>query len=571
MIGLVTMHATADDFLTPYEISQGEETATYWEAISYYQRLAEAYPTLSIKTMGLTDSGEPLHLVLYSASSVFDVNQLKKQNKRILLINNAIHPGEPDGVDACMMFLRDLAAGKWVLEKGDQLVIGVIPIYNIGGALNRNSTTRVNQVGPKSYGFRGNARNYDLNRDYIKNDTLNAQSFAEIFHLLDPDVYLETHVTNGSDHQYVLTLISTQKDKLGGPLGAFLHQDFEPYLMENLSGQGVLSTPYVNVFGSTPDKGFQQFLEGPRYSTGYTALFHTLGFMTETHSLKPFKERVMATRAFIETLARATVEKANAIENVRQKQAAFYQAQESYPVTWELDKKRWRDLDFKGYEPEMLPSKVTSSERLRYNREKPLNKVVPFYDTYVPGLEIMRPRAYVVPRGWHSVVSLLQRNKIEMQQLNEDQILAVEVYYIDSFETAERPYEGHYPHFNTQIRKQREKVTVPKGDWLVSTHQRGIRYLMETLEPQASDSLFSWNYFDTILQQKEYFSGYIFEDIAESLLKENPTLRAEFEDELKRDEAFAKNPRTQLDWIYRRSPHYEKAHLRYPILRVLNQ
>jgi hypothetical protein len=31
--------------------------------------------------------------------------------------------------------------------------------------LNRNSTSRTNQNGPEEYGFRGNARNFDLNRD----------------------------------------------------------------------------------------------------------------------------------------------------------------------------------------------------------------------------------------------------------------------------------------------------------------------------------------------------------------------------------------------------------------------
>ena len=79
-------------------------------------------------------------------------------------------------------------------------------------ALNRNSTTRTNQNGPESYGFRGNARNYDLNRDFIKSDTKNAKTFAQIFHLVQPDVFIDNHVSNGADYQYILNsfIYSTQ-------------------------------------------------------------------------------------------------------------------------------------------------------------------------------------------------------------------------------------------------------------------------------------------------------------------------------------------------------------------------
>jgi hypothetical protein len=92
---------------------------------------------------------------------------------------------EADGIDATMQLFRDLALGK--IKVPQNTIISTIPIYNIGGALNRNSTTRANQDGPEIYGFRGNGRNYDLNRDFIKSDTKH-QKFAELFHKLNPDV-----------------------------------------------------------------------------------------------------------------------------------------------------------------------------------------------------------------------------------------------------------------------------------------------------------------------------------------------------------------------------------------------
>ena len=175
------------DFTTAFEKSNGTETATYQETITYYKNLAEAYPQISIDSVGETDSGRPLHIVTLNPDAEFNFETIRK-NKRILLVNNGIHPGESDGIDATMMLFRDIAQGK--IEAPKHTVLVAIPIYNIGGSLNRNSTTRTNQNGPKEYGFRGNARNYDLNRDFIKSDTKNARTFAQIFHLVQPDVFL---------------------------------------------------------------------------------------------------------------------------------------------------------------------------------------------------------------------------------------------------------------------------------------------------------------------------------------------------------------------------------------------
>ena len=47
--------------------------------------------------------------------------------------------------------------------------------------LNRNTSSRANQNGPEAYGFRGNGRNYDLNRDFIKSDTKTLEVFKLYF------------------------------------------------------------------------------------------------------------------------------------------------------------------------------------------------------------------------------------------------------------------------------------------------------------------------------------------------------------------------------------------------------
>lgn len=179
------MNATAQ--LTPYEKDpQKNTTATYQEMIDYYQTLAKKYPKQSkLFTCGKTDVGKPLQLFVLSKSGEFSPEKLKKSGNAIFLINNGIHPGEPEGIDASMMLARDLLA-KNALP--DNEVIAIITAYNLGGMLNRGES-RVNQNGPATYGFRGNRRNLDLNRDFIKTDSKNSYSFQEIFNSWDPDVF----------------------------------------------------------------------------------------------------------------------------------------------------------------------------------------------------------------------------------------------------------------------------------------------------------------------------------------------------------------------------------------------
>jgi len=549
------------DFETHFENSDGEETATYKQVINFYKALAETYSEIKLETIGETDSGEPLHLVWYSSGGKF--NDTKKSS---LLINNGIHPGESDGIDATMMLFRDLVNGKLIPPKN--IIIATIPIYNVGGSLNRNSTTRANQNGPKEYGFRGNARNYDLNRDFIKCDTKNAKTFTEIFHKVSPDVFIDNHVSNGADYQYTLTHLFTQHNKLGGKLGAYLHEQLMPGLERELQKKLLDITPYVNVWGTTPEKGWSQFMDYPRYSTGYTTLFNTLGMMVETHMLKPYKKRVEQTYELMSSMISLIDHDYKQIKILRNNQYTNNLNSKEYVLDWVIDSTKASTLDFKGYEGSYIDSKVTNGKRLFYDQKKPFTKAIPYYNYMKQKNTVAIPATYIIPKNWHKVIDLLKLNQVVFSQIKEDTFIEVESYKIASYETVKLPYEGHYLHYNTRIKSTNQKIFFREGDYIINTKQKAIRYLMATLEPEAPDSFFNWNYFDTILQQKEHFSAYVFEDRAESILKNNSKLNAEFQNKKSIDTEFSKNEYKQLDWIYKNSKHYEGAHLQYPIYRI---
>lgn len=549
-----------------FEKTGGKESATYFEAIDWYKNLDKLSAKVLVKEMGMTDAGYPLHLVLVSNDGKFDASQWHKQNKAVILINNGIHPGEPDGIDASMMLVRDIVAGK--LKLPGNVALAFIPVYNIGGCLNRNAYSRANQNGPLEYGFRGNAQNLDLNRDFTKCDSKEARSFAQIFHLLDPDILIDNHVSDGADYQHTMTLLTTQYDKLGAGLGAWLKNNFEPQLYKGMSEKNWDMVPYVSFETGSPDRGMTMFYDPPRYSSGYAALFQTIGFVPETHMLKPFKDRVLSTYAFMETAIESA--SANATDLIAQRNKARMEIlkQKSWPIKWGVDTSNYSFVSFKGYEQAYKPSDATGLRRMYYDRSKPFTKQVKFFNVFNTTDLISAPGAYIIPQGWGAVVDLLKLNNVIMQQFTRDTTIEVEAYRIDDYKAAARPYEKHHKNSAVKTSIMKQKIKFLKGDHLVLLNQAANRYLIEMLEPTGDDSFFAWNFFDAVLQQKEGYSDYRWDDLAAEVLKNDPGLKVKLEEKKAADPKFATNSSAQLEYIYRNSPYYEPGHNRYPVYRL---
>ena len=551
---------------TPFE-NNDNYSATYKETIEYYNLLADHYDELRISPFGMSDSGFPLHEVIIDKNKAFDPSSSKRQGKAILMVNNAIHPGEPCGVDASMMLARDLLSSEQGLKLLDHTVIVIIPFYNISGGLNRGSFSRANQNGPEEYGFRGNAQNLDLNRDFIKCDTKNAESFNKLFNKWDPDVFIDNHTSNGADYQYVITLIATQKDKLESHLSTFMQQQMLPDLYKKMEKSGFEMTPYVYA-RRTPDDGIAGFLDLPRYSSGYAALHNTISFMPETHMLKPFKDRVWSVYHFMQSMLEHLKDKKGDLINARVKANEAIATSKSMDLNWTLDVEAKEEIEFKGYEAGHKSSEISGLERLYYDRTKPFTKIIPYFNTYKSTLSIEKPKAYVIPQAYRKIIERLKWNNVKIEVLASDTIMEVTSYRIEDYKSPERPYEGHYLHTGVVTTPVKKMLGFRKGDILIPTGQEKDRYIVETLEPQAPDSFFAWNFMDGILMSKEYFSSYVFEDRAVEILKNDPSLKEALEAKKNEDPGFAENARAQLRFIYERSPHYEQQYMNYPILRI---
>lgn len=552
---------------------QQNYTPTYYEIIEMYRQLDEHYINARLIESGQTDSGKPLHSFVINNDTIFDPALIKAQGKTVLIINNGIHAGEPCGIDASLKFADLLLCNTndWakILEN---TVVVIIPAYSVGGVLNRSTYHRTGQTTPYETGFRGNAGNLDLNRDFVKCDSENAKAFNRLYSLWDPDVFLDTHTTNGSQHQYYVTLIAPSPDMFPPTQENYIRKKLLPALYQGMATGKYELIPYVSWMYPDPKQGIKMTRETPRYSSGYAALFHSYGMMTENHVYKPYADRVESCFQFIVNLALYTSTHSSEILESRQQGLAELQTSHYYPIDFKLDTTQFELLDFKGYEaiPEQI-SPFSGLPRFGYDLEKPYSARIKFFNTYTPTDSIRIPEYYILPQAWKRVIERLQWSRIKFTHLPADTALEVEVYYIDECSHPSTPNNGHFFHEKVSVKTSRQKIQFYAGDLLIPVRQKRMKYLLETLEPKAADSFFRWNFFDAILDAREYFSNYGFEKNAIRYLETHPEFRQKFEAKKASDPEFAKNHRAQLAYIYYNTEWAEKSYRRYPVARIFDQ
>ncbi|MBL8011033.1 MAG: hypothetical protein JNJ64_10535 [Flavobacteriales bacterium] len=547
----------------------GDATPTWEQVIDRYRALAEGRRSARLMEIGRDDGGQPIHLFVISDGGPFAPDSIRARGRSVLFIINGIHPGEPDGIDASLLLARALLDSDQLMGLTATTAVCIVPIYNVSGAQQRDTIFRVDQNGPAVHGQRANARNLDLNRDLVKADARNTQALVQALHRWDPDVLIDTHVSDGADHRYVMELLTTRREKLDPAVAGFMDEVLVPGLQRWMDRKDIAMCPYFETMAQVPDSGLMAFFDGPRYTSGYAALFNTVALLAESHMLKPYADRVNATFQLLLGVLSVLDEHGAELRRARAEAARHTAEATGFPLHWRLDSTRVERLPWKGYAAVREPSKVSGLPRLRYDRSRPVDTTVPWYDTYVPGPLRTKPAAYLVPQAWREVGQRLAMAGVRFERIMRDTVLRTEVHRIVDLRTAREPYEGHHLHRDIRTSIAVEEVTARAGDLLVPLGTRHDRFLLEVLEPDAPDSYFAWGFFDAILQQKEWFTDYVFEDVAADLLARDPALRAALEERRAADPAFADDAWAQLVFVFQRSPYMEPAYRRYPVVRVL--
>lgn len=559
--------ASDHPWVTPAEQSDLIETPDYASSIAWLEKLCTASPLLTMQEFGRSAEGRPLYLVIASLMESPTAEKLRQEGKMTILVQAGIHPGEIEGKDAGFMLLRDIAFGVKA-ELLTQVNLLFIPVLNPDGHERSSTWSRPNQRGPLKMGWRTTAQNLNLNRDYIKADAPEMRSLLKLLSAWPVHLYVDVHSTDGLDFQYDITYAYHGRE--GTPswspqINAWLDRSFSPAVDAALHSQHHLPLNlYVQpVSNSVLTLGLRETQMPPRFSLGYGDLRHIPSVLIETHSLKSYRQRVLATYVFIEAAMRHLAKDGAALKN------AMADDKESRPqdviLTWASGGPK-REIDFHGSDFEHYESVASGSKEVRWLGKPRLFPNLPIH-TDQAGIKTRRPRAYVVPVTKPQVIERLRLHDITFETLETEQQLDVTMYRL-TLPSPAQPVpaeEGRFPVPISGVTTEQHTQTFPAGSIRVPTDQPNGDLAIHLLEPLSADSLLRWGFFNEVLSRTEYIEGYIIAPLAERMMKADPKLKAEFEAALATDPAFAQDPEARLQWFYQRSPFFDQRYLLYPI------
>ncbi len=559
--------AKDDQWITPAEKDDLRTTPSYDETVAWLRKLVANAPELQMISIGESSDGRDIWMIVASREKAWSPEGLRKSGKPTVLAQAGIHAGEIDGKDAGLMLLRDMTVRGTKSDLLERANFLFVPIFNVDGHERTSRFSRINQRGPEVQGWRTTSRNLNLNRDYAKADAPEMKAMLRILNDWQPDLYLDLHVTDGADYQYDITFGFNGVGGHSPAIAGWLEKAFTPALTDALAAADHIPGPVEapNWIDETDwTKGIKGWLADPRFSNGYGDVRHLPTVLLETHSLKPYSQRVLGTYVFVEGALRIAGKGAaglrQAIEADRNRRAPLI------PLSWEADEKAPAEtLTYKGIETRATPSAISGGVRVEFTG-KPKTMTVPFQRRNQVSASVARPKAYWIPTAWREVIERLQLHGLECERIDAPREVAITMYRLEEAKFETEAFEGRV---RVDVKPVAEKRTerFGAGSVRVSTDQPLGDLAVILCEPTSPDSFFQWGFFNEVLQQTEYIEEYVIEPMAERMLAADPKLAQKFREKLAKDAAFRGSPKERLRWFYAKTPFGDERWKLYPIAR----
>jgi hypothetical protein len=551
---------------TPFERSGMARTPSYDETVAWLERLVAAAPELEMVSLGASPEGREIWMVIASREGAATPEALHAVGRPLLLAQGGIHAGEIDGKDAGMMLLRDLTVGKRLAGLLDRVSLLFVPILSVDGHERSSPWGRINQRGPAETGWRTNARNLNLNRDYAKLDTPEVRAIVAAIGRWRPDLYLDVHVTDGMDFQYDITWGFNGRHGWSPAIAGWLAERLKPAVDRALRVMGHVPGPlFFPLDDEDQTRGVLEWTGSPRYSNGYGDARHLATVLVENHSLKPYRRRVLGTRVLLESVLESLGEHGAELWRATAADRAARPA--SLTLSWKVAGEPGR-MSLAAIEQRPVESVVTGGPVAQWTG-KPVTLDVPLAVMSEPAATVAAPAAYWIPPGWPEVVERLAAHGIQLERIEEERRLEVEVYRVAGAELASEPFEGHI-RVTAAPTLERRRQRFAAGSVRVGLDQPLGLLAALLLEPASPDSFFQWGFFLEILQRAEYAEAYVMAPTAEGMLEADPKLAAEFRSALEADEELAADPAGRLEWFYSRTPWFDERWNLYPVARELS-
>jgi hypothetical protein len=489
----------------------------------------------------------------------------------VVLLQGGIHAGEMDGKDAGFMLLRELLASP---DGGPlaRVTALFVPVANPDGHERFGPGQRPNQRGPAETGWRTNAQNLDLNRDYAKADAPETRALLALLSEWDPVVYADLHVTDGAQFEHDLAVMVEPRHGYAEGLRAE-GEAISDALVARLAAMGHLPIDFYPAFveEGRPESGFAYGAPPPRLSHGYWAARNRFGILLEAHSWRPFEERVKGTAHFCRALLELAAARGRAwLEaTARADRAAPALAGKELVLAAEPAGPP-RALSFRGYAYERVPSPALGREVLRYDESRPEVWRVPLVEGQRPVATAVLPRGgWIVPAAWAArLAERLRLHGVLFSKLaGGPRPVPVEVFRARAARFSPAPSEGRQTLTVEGAWARAERALAPGALWVPVGQARAL-LAAHLLEPAGPDSFLAWGEFNAVFQRKEYVEEYVLAPFADALAEREPALAAELERRAAEDPQLAADPKALVHLYSDRHPSADEAYRRYPVLRA---
>lgn len=487
---------------TAAEASDYRATASSEAVVEFVDSVAAHCEHIHRFEFGRTFEDRPMVGAIVANPPVADSATISDDDRLVVLINGNIHSGECCGKEAMLRMLRELATQPdhpWL----KRLILLVVPNYNADGNDRLGKDNRPGQIGPvDGMGQRANAQNLDLNRDYMKLESPEAQALVALMNRWNIDCFLDLHTTNGSWHQYQLTYDVQHNPAADSGLGRFLRNVMMPKVTEQMSARNYNTFYYGNF--NRDNSRWSTADHKPRFGMDYAALRGHISILSEAYSYIPFRERIEVTHAFVGQCLDFLTEYSDAVTEVLAavrsralKPPQKREPSESVPIRARMAPFK-QLFTVKGFHPPSKP-RVRQAEIVHGLAAtppgQPRDYTVQFYGRFEPTLSVARPSAYLIPADQAKVVAKLRQHGAIMEQLPETAKLEVEVYRWKSLEQAKDEFQGHRI-ATAEVTSHTETREIAAGTYRIKTAQPLGTLIVYLLEPQSDDGLVAWNYLD---------------------------------------------------------------------------
>ncbi len=548
---------------TYFELSNFKRTPRYDSTMLFCQELEKKSKFVHLTSIGKSHEGREIPLLIIASGKEFTPDKAKKSSKNIVIIQACIHAGEPDGKDAGFLLIRDILENKKMNKILNDNIILFIPILNVDGHERFSPYNRINQNGPIEMGWRANTRNLNLNRDYIKAQSIEIQNFLIFFHKWKPHFFIDCHTTNGADYQYPITYAMEIYGNMDSCITKWQKNNFLPQLYSKMDSANYPMFRYVafrNWFDF--ESGLSAWITPPSLSQGYSALVNCPCLLIETHMLKDYKTRVFATYEMLKNTLLILSKEKEEIQKLTRKINFINKYTVAYKVANDSTM-----VEFKGMEYQVTTSDLTGGKWYIYSN-KPKNHLLPLFDNFIPSKTINIPKYYVIPLGWADFfIHYFHLHNIFYRSLNKDSIVKAVFYKFSNVKLANTPYESCQRVLSYTIDTFFTTYILKKGSLIVPTNQFNYKILVHLIEPEAPASLFAYGFFNSIFEQKEYSEPYVMEPLARKML-ENMQIKEQF------NEFKQKNPNASsyeiLNWFYNKSEYADPWLNVYPIGKIFD-